>query len=176
MGCSGSPLWDFAASPSIVMIVPPFACTAKSKHERTVSPLKRIVQLPHIPCSQPRCVPVSARWSRRKSASDNRGSTTPSYRLSLTVISMAHFAVTVTSSRARINISKALMPECFYRNPERHVTGRRRKHSRVRTLDKFSFRKACCVEIHLWLWASRVKWALQRHRFCATEALKHDWD
>ena len=53
----------------------PVGLTANIRQERTDSPSMRIVQAPHIPCSQPTWVPVSSRSWRRKSLSSKRGST-----------------------------------------------------------------------------------------------------
>ena len=41
------------ATPSIVLRLRPWACTASIRHERTALPSKRTVQAPHTPCSQP---------------------------------------------------------------------------------------------------------------------------
>src|SRR5882762_5272732 len=49
------------------------------------SPLTRIVQAPQTPCSQPTCVPVSARSSLMKSTSSLRGGQRPSRATPLTV-------------------------------------------------------------------------------------------
>ena len=62
----------------------PCACTASIRQERTMSPLTRTVQAPQTPCSQPTCVPVSCRCSRRKSARLSRGRTCASTRSPLT--------------------------------------------------------------------------------------------
>ncbi len=69
----------------------PLACTANSRHERTGSPLNRIVQAPHTPCSQPTWVPVSPRSSRRKSVKSLRGSTSP--RVLAAVDRQAHLSI-----------------------------------------------------------------------------------
>ena len=58
--------------------------------ERTGTPSSSTVQAPHTPCSQPRCVPVRSRPSRRKSASDVRGSTAASTLRPLTVRDSRH--------------------------------------------------------------------------------------
>src|SRR3989442_759163 len=41
------------ATPSIVVISMPSACTAKARHDRTATPSNSTVQAPHTPCSQP---------------------------------------------------------------------------------------------------------------------------
>src|SRR5919199_951899 len=82
IGCSGPPA---GARPSTVKISAPSACTAYSMHERTLTSSNSIVQAPHTPCSQPRCVPRRPRSSRRKSARVFRISTSRSYSVSLTV-------------------------------------------------------------------------------------------
>src|SRR6266478_4703805 len=56
------------ASHSTVRTSAPSSCTAKRRQERTGSPSSSTVHAPHTPCSQPRCVPVSSRSWRRKSA------------------------------------------------------------------------------------------------------------
>ncbi len=50
------------------------------RQARTGSPSSSTVQAPHTPCSQPTWVPVRSRSSRRKSASEVRGSTRPLVR------------------------------------------------------------------------------------------------
>ena len=82
--------------PSIVSTVALCVCTASSRQERTISPLTRTVHAPHTPCSQPTCVPVSLRCSRRKSARFRRGSTSASTRSPLTTSEIATAAVTLT--------------------------------------------------------------------------------
>src|SRR5581483_7871775 len=74
------------AMPSIVVIAAPSACTANIRHDRTATPSTITVHAPHTPCSHPRCVPVSAQSSRRKSASVLRASTYPRCRSPFTVI------------------------------------------------------------------------------------------
>src|SRR5437870_8408589 len=59
----------------------PSTCTAKSEHDFTAAPSSRTVQAPHWLVSQPTCVPVSPRVSRRKCTSRTRDSTE---RVSLT--------------------------------------------------------------------------------------------
>ena len=86
-----SPLSD---SPSMVSTDASCACTASIRQERTISPLTRTVQAPQTPCSQPTCVPVSCRCSRRKSARLSRGSTCASTRSPLTSSEMDIGAVT----------------------------------------------------------------------------------
>src|SRR5688500_12518119 len=61
-------------SPSTVVTLRPLACTAKSRHDRTALSSSSTVQLPHAPCSQPRCVPVRPQSSRKKSPNVLRGS------------------------------------------------------------------------------------------------------
>ena len=60
------------------------ACTASVRQDRTISPFTRTVQAPQTPCSQPTCVPVSCRCSRRKSARLSRGRTCASTASPLT--------------------------------------------------------------------------------------------
>ena len=57
----------------------------------------RTVQAPQTPCSQPTCVPVSFRCSRRKSARLSRGRTCASTRSPLTSSEMGMGAVTPSS-------------------------------------------------------------------------------
>src|SRR5712692_4602931 len=61
--------------PSTVVRRPPSAWAASMKQDLTGWPSRRMVQAPQIPCSQPRCVPVSRNRSRRKSASSIRAGT-----------------------------------------------------------------------------------------------------
>src|SRR5215210_961304 len=67
----------FLARPSIVMISEPLACTARTVQDFTAWPFMMIVQAPHWLVSQPTCVPVRPRTSRRKWTRSRRGSTSP---------------------------------------------------------------------------------------------------
>src|SRR6267142_854642 len=80
-------------SPSIVVTAAPSHCTASSRQARALSPSSSTVHAPHTPCSQPTCVPVSPRSSRRKSLSERRGSISRSTGSPLTVrrVAMAIF-------------------------------------------------------------------------------------
>ncbi len=76
-----SPLSD---RPSMVSTDVPCVCTASIRQARTISSFTRTVQAPQTPCSQPTCVPVRCRCSRRKSARLSRGKTCASTRSPLT--------------------------------------------------------------------------------------------
>ena len=65
------------ARPSTVVIAAPSACTARTRQLRTGLAVQSTVHAPHTPCSQPTCVPVRSSASRRKSASEVRGSASP---------------------------------------------------------------------------------------------------
>src|SRR5450830_1716981 len=58
-----------SASPSIVVMVAPSACTASTRQLVTERPFMMTVQAPHSPLLQPILVPRSPRSSRRTSAS-----------------------------------------------------------------------------------------------------------
>src|SRR3954447_12832742 len=70
-GCNALPF----ASPSMVRIGLPCACTANIRQDRTASPPTITVQAPQTPCSQPICVPVRPQSSRMASTKVLRGST-----------------------------------------------------------------------------------------------------
>ena len=61
--------------PSIVVTSAPSAWTVSTVHDLTASPSTCTVHAPQLDVSQPTCVPVSPRVSRRKWTSSNRGST-----------------------------------------------------------------------------------------------------
>src|SRR4051812_40247112 len=61
--------------PSIVVRLAPSACTANTVHDLTARPSISTVQAPHWLVSQPTCVPVRFKCSRRKCTSSTRGST-----------------------------------------------------------------------------------------------------
>ena len=65
-----------AASPSMVVMSAPSACTASIRQERAGWPSTSTVHAPQTPCSQPTWVPVSPISCRRKSLNRLRGSTT----------------------------------------------------------------------------------------------------
>src|SRR6185436_5069929 len=91
-----SPLSD---RPSIVSTERSCVCTASIKQERTISPLTRTVHAPQTPCSQPTWVPVSLRWSRRKSDRFRRGGTLASVRSPLTLSEIVTALVTLALRR-----------------------------------------------------------------------------
>src|SRR5688572_1667849 len=91
--CKGCSLSGDGAMPSTVRISWPSACTASIKQERAERPSSRMVQAPHTPCSQPRCVPVRPSSTRRKSASVRRTGTSLLYDLLLTVTEMVRLSV-----------------------------------------------------------------------------------
>src|SRR5258706_15030250 len=73
------------ATPSMVVMAYPSACTANIRQDRTEAPSMSTVQAPHTPCSQPACAPVSSRRSRRQSSRLMRGSTSSAHVSPLTV-------------------------------------------------------------------------------------------
>src|SRR5215510_12339540 len=79
------------ATPSMVVMAYPSACTANIRQERAGAPSISTVQAPHTPCSQPACAPVSNKRPRRQSSRLMRGSTS-SVRVS---------PLTVNSTRMR---------------------------------------------------------------------------
>src|SRR5262245_35055377 len=95
--------WPSGASPSIVVIEEPSACTAKTVQDFTVRPSTRTVHAPHWLVSQPMWVPVSRRFSRRKWTRSTRGSTVAFRALPLTVIDTCAMKVI---SRKRLAYSK----------------------------------------------------------------------
>src|SRR5262244_1286647 len=97
--CSGLSLSGLGASPSTVVIEWPSACTASIRQERAERSSNRMVQAPHTPCSQPRCVPVSPIVWRRKSASVSRTSTSASCRVPFTVNAILRVSPMVPSMR-----------------------------------------------------------------------------
>src|SRR4051794_5040134 len=103
--CTGVSVVASLHRPSTVVISLPAAWTPNIRHERTASPSTRIVQAPQTPCSQPRCVPVSPRSSRRVSASVLRASTRTRRGRPLTVRSTSTVFsawVVVTSGTGRL--------------------------------------------------------------------------
>src|SRR5215208_1301626 len=71
--------------PSIVVTSQPSAWTASTVQDFTASPSRWTVQAPQLEVSQPTCVPVSPRLSRRKWTSSNLGSTSSDRRWPFTV-------------------------------------------------------------------------------------------
>src|SRR5689334_12898431 len=81
IGCSWSPF----ATPSIVSTSAPSHCTARIVQDLTASPLICTTQAPHWLVSQPTCVPVRPRCSRKSCTSKVRPSTVAVAGLPLTV-------------------------------------------------------------------------------------------
>ena len=77
-----------SASPSMVVISAPSACTAKAVHDFTVTPFILTTQAPHWLVSQPILVPVRFRVSRRKCTSRVRGSTSAEWERPFTLTVM----------------------------------------------------------------------------------------
>ncbi|CDX51697.1 hypothetical protein MPL1032_140042 [Mesorhizobium plurifarium] len=80
-GCSSAP----SASPSMVTMVEPDACAASIVQDFTALPSTCTTQAPHCDVSQPTCVPVRPRCSRRKCTSNVRSSALPLTRFPFTV-------------------------------------------------------------------------------------------
>src|SRR5690606_8933788 len=81
IGCSS----PFSASPSIVVTCAPSQAIASVVQLFTALPSIWTTQAPHWLVSQPTCVPVSRRFSRRNCTSNVRPSTSPETDLPFTV-------------------------------------------------------------------------------------------
>src|SRR6266851_8462036 len=97
IGCSVSP----SATPSIVKILRPSACTAKSVQDLTASPSTWTTQAPHWLVSQPTCVPVRPSCSRSSCTKRVRPSTVADAGLPFTVRLTVFCMETSLLSRAR---------------------------------------------------------------------------
>src|SRR6516225_2802116 len=86
IGCNG-PSW--AASPSMVSTLAPSSCSAKTVQDLIALPLTCTTQAPHCDVSQPTCVPVSRKCSRKSCTSSVRGSTLAVMGLPFTVMDTA---------------------------------------------------------------------------------------
>src|SRR5215472_12865541 len=96
MGCSGP---FGSASPSIVSTLAPSSCSAKTVQDLIALPLTCTTQAPHCEVSQPTCVPVSRKCSRRNCTSRVRGSMSPVTALPFTVSATADMVSSSKSSR-----------------------------------------------------------------------------
>ena len=81
--------------------------TASIRQARAGSPSTRTVQAPHTPCSQPRCVPVRLRRSRRKSASDSRGGTSSAIAAPLSLSRTAVMRLPACAARIAATVSRS---------------------------------------------------------------------
>src|SRR4029453_3855259 len=70
----------------MVVTFAPSICHTKTVHALTALPSTCTTQAPHWDVSQPTCVPVSRRFSRRNCTSRVRGSTSPFAGLPFTVL------------------------------------------------------------------------------------------
>src|SRR5215469_13753753 len=86
IGCSGP---SAAASPSIVSTLAPSSCSAKTVQDLIALPLTCTTHAPHCEVSQPTCVPVSRKCSRKSCTSSVRGSTLAVMGLPFTVMDTA---------------------------------------------------------------------------------------
>ena len=77
----------------MVSTLPPSACNASIVQDFTAMPLRWMTQAPHCEVSQPTCVPVSRRCSRRNCTSSVRGSTSAVTALPFTVIETAGIGI-----------------------------------------------------------------------------------
>src|SRR6266516_7675420 len=100
--------WPSGARPSMVVMFDPSACTANSVQDFALRPSTRTVQAPHFVVSQPMCVPVRRRCSRRKWTSRTRGSTCPLRALPLTVIETWAIGVSFARRKRALDYSKRL--------------------------------------------------------------------
>src|SRR5216684_7426998 len=89
MGCSGP---FGSARPSMVRTSAPSICQTNTVQAFTALPFTCTTQAPHCDVSQPTCVPVSRRCSRRYCTRRVRGSTSPVTALPFTVIATADIA------------------------------------------------------------------------------------
>jgi hypothetical protein len=92
----------FSASPSIVTMFAPSACTAKRLHDLTAAPSSETVHAPQIEVSQPMCVPVRPSSSLRKWTSSMRGSTSAEWLFALTVTLILRFIGNQVGSLSRM--------------------------------------------------------------------------
>src|SRR5262245_95458 len=76
----------------MVRTLAPSAVIASIVHDLIALPLTWTTQAPHCDVSQPTCVPVSRRFSRRNCTSRVRGSTSPVTALPFTVSATAAMA------------------------------------------------------------------------------------
>ena len=90
-----------AAMPSMVLIVAPSAWTASIVHDLALSPSTMTVHAPQLLVSQPMCVPVSPKSSRRRWTSRRRGSTSASRASPLTVTGCAGWSRGLLRRRVR---------------------------------------------------------------------------
>src|SRR6478609_10319431 len=77
----------------MVRILAPSHCKASVVHDLTAIPSMWTTQAPHCDVSQPTCVPVSRKFSRRNCTSKVRASTSPVTALPFTVIDTADITV-----------------------------------------------------------------------------------
>src|SRR5689334_9625971 len=82
MGCSTPSL----ARPSIVVTLAPSQAAASTVHDFTALPSRCTTQAPHWLVSQPTCVPVSRKFSRRNCTSSVLGSMSAPAALPFTVM------------------------------------------------------------------------------------------
>src|SRR5262244_2041431 len=76
----------------MVVTFAPSICHANTVQDLTALPFTCTTQAPHWDVSQPTCVPVSRRFSRRNCTRSVRGSTSPVTALPLTVSATADMA------------------------------------------------------------------------------------
>ena len=91
--CSADSVPSALATPSMVVISEPWACTANMVQLFTDMPSRSTVQAPQWVVSQPIWVPVSCRFSRMKCTSSVRGSTRPSTSAPFTFMVTWVFAI-----------------------------------------------------------------------------------
>src|SRR4029077_9607206 len=92
IGCSLPP----CSRLSTVLTLRPSACTASTVHDFTGSPSRCTVHTPQCEVSQPTCVPVRRRFSRRKCTSSSRDSTSASRTAPFTVTLILCFAMSAS--------------------------------------------------------------------------------
>src|SRR5690242_20301417 len=93
--------WSVAPSarPSIVLISEPWAWTASIVQDLALRPSTWTVHAPQLLVSQPTCVPVSPKTSRRRWTRSSRGSTSASRASPLTVTVMCWVVIVAPCSR-----------------------------------------------------------------------------
>ena len=135
------------AIPSMVLSSRPSAWTASIVHDLALSPSTWTVQAPQLLVSQPTCVPVSPRLSRRKWTSRRRGSTSASWAVAVDGdrdvlgahrrrASYAYASARSVARRSALRVSSATIARLYSTGPRTSprgsALGRRRRHRPAR--------------------------------------------
>src|ERR1043166_5844850 len=148
---------------------------AKTMQDFTGTPFHSTVHAPQRPTTQPKCVPVNRKLSRRKCASNVRDSTSPEHGLPLTVkfmfLSMSRFCLCFLDQSQNSFRCERRLANLDAKRAQRifHCIAKRRrwaKHTRLA--------RSFCAQRGKWIGGNNVFQCKYRHFLDAWQSIIHE--